>query len=157
MTEMIKQTLLKKRDYEAEHRFLQQYLSDNRHKNTVRQEERLSFLAQQIKDISVWMDLLTEDEAFVIKRHLFDGVDIPRITIEYRERWGDEFGKTDRTIKAYQRKALQNEDTRLLHETGVSSAGTNSFGFECSNNTSEIIKRHDDQQNFQRHIPSIKQ
>lgn len=107
MTELIKQTLLKKRDYEAEYRFLQQYLSDNRHKNTVKQEERLSFLEQQLQSISVWMELLTEDEAFVIKRHLFDGVDIPRITIEYRERWGDEFGKTDRTIKAYQRKALQ--------------------------------------------------
>lgn len=107
MTDLIKQTLLKKRDYEAEFRFLQQYLSDNRHKNAVRQEERLSFLEQQLHSISVWMELLTEDEAFVIKRHLFDGVDIPRITIEYRERWGDEFGKTDRTIKAYQRKALQ--------------------------------------------------
>lgn len=106
MTDMIKQTLLKKRDYEAELRFLQQYMSDNRHKVTAKQKERLSFLEQQLQSISVWMDLLTEDEAFVIKRHLFDGIDIPRITIEYRDRWGDEFGKTDRTIKAYQRKAL---------------------------------------------------
>lgn len=107
MTELIKQTLLKKRDYEAEYRFLQQYLSDNRHKNVDRQKERLSFLEQQLQSITVWMELLTEDESFVIKRHLFDGVDIPRITIEYRERWGDEFSKTDRTIKAYQKKALQ--------------------------------------------------
>ena len=53
------------------------------------------------------MDLLTEDESFVIRRHLFDGIDIPRIAIEYRERWGEEFGKTDRTIKTYQKKALQ--------------------------------------------------
>ena len=49
MTELIKQTLLKKRDYEAEYRFLQQYLSDNRHKNVDRQKERLSFLEQQLQ------------------------------------------------------------------------------------------------------------
>lgn len=107
MTDAIKQTLLKKRDYEAELQFLQQYLSDNRHKNTVKQNERLAFLEKQLRRVSMWMGLLSEDEAFVVKRHLFDGIDIPRITIEYRERWGDEYGKTDRTIKAYQKKALQ--------------------------------------------------
>ena len=107
MTEAIKQILLKKRDYEAEYRFLQQFLGDNRHKNTAKQEDRLKHLEQLLQSISVWMELLTEDEAFVIKRHLFDGIDIPRIAIEYRERWGEEFGKTDRTIKAYQKKALQ--------------------------------------------------
>ena len=107
MMDEIKQTLLMKRSYEAEYRFLQQYLSDNRHKNIAKQKERLRFLEQQLRSISVWMELLTEDEAFVIKRHLFDDVDIPRIAIEYRERWGEEFGKTDRTIKTYQRRALQ--------------------------------------------------
>lgn len=107
MTDVIKQTLLKKRDYEAELQFLQQYLSDNRHKNTVKQNERLAFLEKQLRRVSMWMGLLSEDEAFVVRRHLFDGIDIPRITIEYRERWGDEYGKTDRTIKAYQKKALQ--------------------------------------------------
>lgn len=107
MNDMIKQTLLKKRDYEAEFRFLQQYLSKNRNKNTAKQEERLCFLEQQLQCIAVWMELLTEDEAFIIKRHLFDGINIPRIAIEYRERWGEEFGKTERTIKTYQRKALQ--------------------------------------------------
>lgn len=105
--EAIKQTLLKRRDYEAESRFLKQYLNDYRHKDTVNQKERLSYLEEQLHNISVWMELLTEDEAFVIKRHLFDGIDVPRIAIEYRERWGDEFGKTERTIKTYQRRALQ--------------------------------------------------
>lgn len=27
--------------------------------------------------------------------------------MEYRERWGDEYAKTERTIKSYQKKALQ--------------------------------------------------
>lgn len=51
--------------------------------------------------------LLTEDERFVIQRHLIDGIDIPRIVIEYKERWGNEYEKTERTIKSYQRKALK--------------------------------------------------
>jgi len=45
--------------------------------------------------------------AYVIQRHLIDGVDIPRIVVEYRERWGEEFAKTERTIKTYQRRALE--------------------------------------------------
>lgn len=107
MTELIKDTLLKKRDYEAEYRFLRFYFEDTRHKDNALQQERLSFLEKQLHTIEVWMGLLTEDEAFVIRRHLLDGIDIPRIAIEYRERWGEEFGKTERTIKTYQRRALR--------------------------------------------------
>lgn len=107
MTDLVKNTLLKRRDYEAEYRFLKFYLEDIRHKDNTMQQERFSFLEQQLHTIEVWMELLTEDEAFVIRRHLFDGIDIPRIAIEYRERWGEEFGKTERTIKTYQRRALR--------------------------------------------------
>lgn len=107
MTDQVKNTLLKRRDYEAEYRFLKFYLEDIRHKDNTMQQERFSFLEQQLHTIEVWMELLTEDEAFVIRRHLFDGIDIPRIAIEYRERWGEEFGKTERTIKTYQRRALR--------------------------------------------------
>ena len=106
MTELIKDILLKKRDYEAEYRFLKFYIEDMRHKDSAMQQERIAYLEQQLHTIEVWMGLLTEDEAFVIKRHLFDGIDVPRIAIEYRERWGEEFGKTERTIKTYQRRAL---------------------------------------------------
>jgi len=57
--------------------------------------------------IDTWLTLLSEDESYVIQRHLIDGVDIPRIVVEYRERWGEEFAKTERTIKTYQRRALE--------------------------------------------------
>ncbi len=107
MTELIKDTLMKKRDYEAEYRFLKFHLENTRNKDNAIQQERLSFLEKQLHNIEVWMELLTEDEAFVVRRHLFDGIDIPRIAIEYRERWGEEYGKTERTIKTYQRRALQ--------------------------------------------------
>ena len=57
--------------------------------------------------IQIWMTLLSEDEAFVTRRHLIEGIDIPRIVVEYGERWGNEFAKTERTIKSYQRRAIQ--------------------------------------------------
>lgn len=106
MTELIKDMLLKKRDFEAEYRFLKYYCEGARHKDNSVHLERLAFLEKQLHTIEVWMGLLTEDEAFVIRRHLFDGIDVPRIAIEYRERWGEEYGKTERTIKTYQRRAL---------------------------------------------------
>lgn len=51
--------------------------------------------------------VLTEDEAYVIERHLIDGVDIPRVAAEYQKRWGEEYAKTERTLKSYQRRAIE--------------------------------------------------
>ncbi len=50
---------------------------------------------------------LPEGEAFVIKRHLIDGIDWMRIVKEYTEKWGDELDKTERTFQGYQQKALR--------------------------------------------------
>lgn len=52
------------------------------------------------------LTLLTEDEVYVITRHFIDGIDIPRVAAEYQKQWGNEYAKTDRTIKTYQRRAL---------------------------------------------------
>lgn len=93
--------------YEAEKRFLRERFNDHRYKPTDKQRERLAYLEEQLSRIDAWMMLLTEDESYVIQRHLVDGVDILRVTVEYRERWGEEFAKTDRTIKTYQRRALE--------------------------------------------------
>ena len=107
MVEMIRDTLRKKRDYAAERRLLHDRFNDHRYKPTVKQQEKLAYLDAQLACIETWLTLLTEDEAFVTQRHLVDGVDIPRVTVEFRERWGDEFAKTERTIKTYQRRALE--------------------------------------------------
>ena len=107
MVEIIRDTLRKKRDYEAERLFLHDHFSDRRHRPTAKQQENLAYLDTQLACIETWLTLLKEDEFFVIQRHLVDGVDIPRVTEEFRERWGDEFAKTERTIKTYQRRALE--------------------------------------------------
>lgn len=108
--ESIKETLMKKRDYAAEHRYLKQLCNEHDNLITEKQKERWTFLSNQLHCIDTWMSLLSEDEAYVVQRHLIDGIDIPRIAIEYRERWGEEYGKTDRTIKSYQRRALEKID-----------------------------------------------
>lgn len=106
MLGMIRDTLRNKRSYEAESKFLHDRDEDLRCKLTNRQNERMRYLDERLNCIQTWLALLTEDEAYVVKRHLIDGIDIPRITKEYQKRWGDEYAKTERTIKAYQRRAL---------------------------------------------------
>lgn len=107
MEDRIKTILKMKRDLEAESHFLHKRLEDRRFKPNPELEERMNTVDDQLSNIKSWLMLLTEDERYVIQRHLIDGIDIPRIGIEYRERWGEEFAKTERTIKSYQRKALQ--------------------------------------------------
>lgn len=82
-------------------------LEDQRYKESSGLKSRLIEIEGCLSDINSWLTLLSEDERYVIQRHLIDGIDIPRIAIEYRERWGDEYAKTERTIKSYQKKALQ--------------------------------------------------
>lgn len=107
MEDRIKTILRMKRDMEAESLFLHKRLADRRFKPNPELKERMNTVDDQLSSIESWLMLLTEDERHVIQRHLIDGIDIPRIVIEYKERWGEEFAKIERTIKSYQRKALQ--------------------------------------------------
>lgn len=103
----IKEIISKKRQYEAEFRFLCSLLKEDMQSlpdYMLAEEGKLEML---LRRIDLWLALLSEDEAFVITRHLIDGIDIPRIVLEYERKWGGEFGKTERTIKMYQSRALK--------------------------------------------------
>ena len=106
MLETIKETLKSKRGYDAESKFLHDRACDLRCKLTDKQKERMLFLDEQLACIQIWLTLLTEDEVYVITRHFIDGIDIPGVAAEYQKQWGNEYAKTDRTIKTYQRRAL---------------------------------------------------
>lgn len=99
-----KTLLTKKRDLEAEGRFLHAKMKDGRRNSKLK--ERPQEVDEQLARIENWLLLLTEDEAHVITRHLIDGIDLARVAVEYKERWGEDFSKTERTLKSYQRKAL---------------------------------------------------
>lgn len=104
---MIKEILSKKRQYEAEFRFLSSLADEDNCSllNDALAEKRN--LEMLLKRIDLWLALLSEDEVFVITRHLIDRIDVPRIVLEYERKWGGEFGKTERTIKMYQSRALK--------------------------------------------------
>jgi hypothetical protein len=103
----IKNLIRKKRDIEAENRFLRGKLKDEGFVPDKAFNFRVHYTEEQIARIENWLHILTEDEVNVITRHLIDGIDLPRIALEYKERWGDDYAKTERTIKSYQRRALQ--------------------------------------------------
>ncbi len=106
MIDTIRTTLLNKRDYEAELFFLQACNGDSHNTITLEQQSRIEYLKRELCRIHSWITLLTEDEAFIIKRHYFDGIDLPRIALEFNNRWGTEYGRDERTLKRYQARAL---------------------------------------------------
>lgn len=107
MENKIKEALKGKRDLDAERRFLLNRVKDGRYKTDENLLIELSQVEEKLATIETWLMLLSDDEAHVIKRHLIDGIDLPRVAVEYRERWGEEFSKTERTIKSYQRRAIK--------------------------------------------------
>ena len=70
-------------------------------------KQRVENLDLQIKMVDSMLDLLSENEAFVIKRHLLNGLDWAQVAIEYKEKWGEEMEKSIRALQIYQAKALQ--------------------------------------------------
>lgn len=119
MIKSIKKLLQKKKAYDAESRFLHERFNDQRCKPTSQQNERLSFVDSQLLCIDIWLSMLPEDELYVIQRHLIDGIDIPRIVEEYRVRWGEEYAKTERSIRTYQRRALCRIEAFELHKQAL--------------------------------------
>ncbi len=106
MIETVRTTLLHKRDYEAELFYLREYRTKSQSTLSPEQQARIEYLKHELSRIHSWITLLTEDEAFIIKRHYFDGIDLPRIALEFNNRWGTEYGRDERTLKRYQARAL---------------------------------------------------
>lgn len=67
---------------------------------------QLSLLRERNTIVEGWMSILSEDEAYVVRRHLIDGITWPRVEAEYSEKW-KEFGKCQRTLMRYQDNALK--------------------------------------------------
>lgn len=68
--------------------------------------DRLSMLKEKNTIVENWLFLLSEDEEYVVRRHLIDGMTWSRIETEYAEHW-KEFAKTQRTLMRYYRRALE--------------------------------------------------
>lgn len=76
--------------------------------------ERLLRLRRVNAMLRNWLSVLSEDEAYVIQRHLIHGVSWPRLEAEHRIIW-QEYAKTKRTLMRYEKNALA-KIQRLIRE-----------------------------------------
>lgn len=60
---------------------------------------RLTVLEVKIAAINAWLNLLNTDEKFVVQKHLIEEMEWPRVAFEYRERWKQEFARTERSLQ----------------------------------------------------------
>lgn len=104
MTDRIKALLAEKRAIDTECQDLHGILDNASSASDERLLSRMNKIDNQLFIINSWLKILKEDEAFVVKRHLIDGIDYPRIAMEFEAKWG--YVKSERTIKFYQKQAL---------------------------------------------------
>lgn len=64
-------------------------------------------LERQLKYIDSLFAVLTQDESFVIRRHLMDGIDWFRIIKEHTDTWGQGNEKSIRSYQINQSKGLK--------------------------------------------------
>lgn len=69
-------------------------------------KKQLTLLEVKIATVNAWLNLLNHDERFVIQKHLIEEIEWPRVAFEYRERWKNEFIRTERSLQIYQANAI---------------------------------------------------
>ncbi len=107
-----------RRKIEASARILRAELLGNTQAANSEKSKHLLLLERKINFSDSLLMVANEDQAYVIRRHLIDGVDWPRVTVSYNEAWGPEYSKSERTLKAYQQKGLQ-AIVRFLESEGT--------------------------------------
>lgn len=75
-------------------------------------------LQEKNATVENWLSLLSEDEAYVIQRHLIDGITWPRVWAEYGEKW-KEYAKCERTLMRYQEHALKKIQSFMNEQEGI--------------------------------------
>lgn len=69
--------------------------------------KQMELLCAQVKLVDAWLTLLTPEERFIIETHTISGLDWARTIIEHEQKWGKEQGRSDRTLKRIQAKAIR--------------------------------------------------
>ncbi len=101
----IKSLLEHQRSRAAEYHYLRS--RQKKHKTlTPEQLKQMNDLEDWLACIDSMLRSLSDDERFVIQRHLVDGIDWNRIIAEYEMKWGAKNGRCRRTLIRYQNSAL---------------------------------------------------
>ena len=70
-------------------------------------------LLKQKESIDAWLHLLPKEERFLIQTHLIDDLDWAKTIAEYEKTWGVMNGRSERTLKRIQSKAIEHLTTCL--------------------------------------------
>lgn len=79
------------------------------------EQKRIEDLERQLLKIDALMAVLTRDEAFVVQKHLIEGIDWARIIKEYNDVWGTDMEKSIRSLQICLTKALKKITATLNH------------------------------------------
>ena len=119
MQETIRRILLSHKDMRVECQVLQEYFDRTPMPANNEKHRRLKELERTLSLVDKWLLLLSEDEHFVVQRHLLDEIDWFRIAIEYRCKWGEGYGKAERTLKRYQKSALSKIERFMVGQKDI--------------------------------------
>jgi hypothetical protein len=64
-------------------------------------------LRRKLAVIEAWLRLLSDEEWFVVTKHLVDQLTWAMVLWEYEKRWGSDQARDERTLKRAQARALQ--------------------------------------------------
>lgn len=88
---------------------LQQTQSDSlgRQYDHAELEKRYNELLLKKGIIECWIQLLPDDERFLIQTHMIQGLDWAKTIAEYDKRWGPMNGRSERSLKRTQARAIK--------------------------------------------------
>lgn len=92
---------------------LENLILDNKpiQKDTLHFEKELTALKTLRNQVNGWIKLLPREESFLVQTHLIDGLDWAKTIVEYEKMWGVVNGRSERTLKRIQSKAID----RIVH------------------------------------------
>ena len=81
-------------------------------------EQQQAELLKQKVSIDAWLLLLPKEERFLIQTHVIDDLDWAKTMAEYENAWGVMNGRSERTLKRIQAKAIE-QLTTCLNQLGA--------------------------------------
>ena len=101
--EIIRRALNKYRVFLAEAEVLRRQMDTTTDPS---KRKQLELLEMKVTVLHCWLQLLNEDERFVVQKHIIDALDWPRVAHAFAERWDHEFIRTERSLQQYQKNAM---------------------------------------------------
>ena len=86
--------------------------------NSDQHGHELLSLQRNIDIVDSMLMMLSKEEQFIIQTHVIDGLDWPRTLVEHDNLWGSELGRSERTLKRKQQKAID-KMLNLINDLGI--------------------------------------